>query len=78
MPAMQCVRRHDRGDLPQRLTAQAVCRAGSRRRSFVREPQSLPVQLPTQETILGDQIADRLPVATIQPARDDGEEQLDH
>jgi hypothetical protein len=54
--------------------------AGARRTTpvVIGQPQAPPTKLPPEEAVLGDKIADHLPVSPIQPAREAGEQQLEH
>ena len=77
MPPEQRVRRHNRGDLAQHLQAQSVRPRGELSAVIVREPQPLASKLSAQKAILSDQIADDLPLLSIQPTRQDGEQELE-
>jgi hypothetical protein len=71
MPTQQCVGRHNRGDLAQGLTAQAVCPYGQPAPVVISEPQPSPTELPPEETVLFNQVGDRFPLAALQPAGQD-------
>jgi len=74
MPPEKRVGRHDRADVPKQLPPQAVRPCGQASAVVIREPEPLASQLPAQEAILGDQIADRLSLLTLQPTGQDAEQ----
>ena len=77
MPSEQRVRRNDRRDLAQGLTAQPV---GSRSKLppvVIGESEAPPTQLPPQESILFDQVRQHVPVLPVQPAGDREQQDLE-
>ena len=77
MPAKQRVRRDDRRDLAQHVTAQPV---GQRRKSSpvgIGEMHASPTQLPSKQAILFDEIGEHLPFPAIQPGHNGEEQQLE-
>jgi len=70
------VRRHDRGDLTQRLTAQTARACRQLASIVISQPKTLVSQLPAQAAVLRHQLADHLSLLTLQPTSHDGEQQL--
>jgi len=68
MPPQQRVRRRDRRNLPQGLTADSVCSRRQPTAVFVRETQPTSTKLTPQEPVLFDQVRDCLPLPAVQPA----------
>jgi Integrase core domain len=77
VPAEQRVRGHDRGDLAQGTTTQPVRSHSQMSPIVIRQAQAPSTQLPAQETVLFDQIGERLPLAALQPTGQDQQEHLD-
>jgi hypothetical protein len=77
VPAEQCVRSHDRGDLAQGTTTQPVRSHSQASPIVIRQAQAPPTQLPAQETVLFDQVGERFPLAALQPTGQDQQEHLD-
>jgi hypothetical protein len=75
MPAQQGIRRRDRGDLPQGRTADPVSSGGQSSAIVISQTQSPVSELSTQEPVFFDQVADRLPLPTLEPA---GQHAQDH
>ena len=76
MPAQQGVRRGDRGDLAQCGPAHSVGSGSEAPTVRIREPESTPAELSTQELVLFDKVRDRLPFRAFQPAGQSHQEQL--
>src|SRR5215510_12542363 len=68
MPSQQCVRRDDRGDLAQGRMAHAMRQAGPPPAVVIGEPHATSVELPSQKTVLCDQIRKGRPLEALQPA----------
>src|SRR5215218_9757752 len=67
VPSEQRVRRDDRRDLTQGLTAQPVGSRGKRPPVVIGESQAPPTQLPPQNPILLDQVREHLALPPVQP-----------
>ena len=67
MPPQQGVGRRDGGDLPQGPTAQPVRPRCEPTAIIVGETQSPGPKLAPQESVLFDQVSDRLPLPAVQP-----------
>jgi hypothetical protein len=76
MPGEQRVGRHNRRDLPQRLTAEAVRSHGQAAAIVIREPQTPPTELPAQEAVLFDQVGEHVPFAALEPTSQDQQQRL--
>lgn len=77
MPAEQRVRRDDRGDLAQHLTAHPDGALGESPALVIGETQAPPTQLPAQEEIFFDQVGDHLSFAALELAGQDQQQHLD-
>ena len=77
VPAEQRVRRDDRRDLAQRLTAQPVGSRGKFPPVVIGEPEAPPTQLPPQDPILLDQVRQHLALPPVQPAGDREQQHLE-
>jgi hypothetical protein len=75
MPAQQGIGRRDGGDLPQGPRAQPVRPRSQSTAIIVGETQPLGPELAPQESVLFDQVGDRLPLAAVQPASQHAEHQ---
>jgi hypothetical protein len=78
VPSQQRVRRDDRREVMQGLPTEPVGSHGEAPPVSGRQPQATPTDLFPQETILFDQIGERLSLPAIEPAGDGEEQQAEH
>jgi hypothetical protein len=77
MPPQHGVGSDDRRNLTERLPSQTIGARGESPPVVISEPQAPPTQLPPQKAVLLDQVSDHLPLAALQPAGEDQEQQLE-
>ena len=77
MPAQERIWGDDRGDLAQPPTAQPVRPHGKPTPLVIGQLQASAPQLPAQDTVLFNEIAEYVSVLAVQPPGEDGEQQLE-
>ena len=75
-PAQERIWRDDRGDLTQPPTTQAIRTHGKPAPVVIGQRQASAPQLPTQDTVLFNEMAEYVSVLAVQPPGEDGEQQL--
>ncbi len=76
VPAQERISGDDRGDLTQPPTAQAVRPHGKPASIVIGQLQASASELPTQDTVLFNEIAEYVSLLAVQPPDEDGEQQL--
>jgi hypothetical protein len=76
-PAQERIGGDDRGDLTQPPTTQAIRTHGKPAPVVIGQRQASALQLPTQDMVLFNKLAEYVSVLAVQPSGEDGEQQLE-